>query len=106
MTVLNKLFDALCGPFVAERPVDQLYRKALQYLTGWRKCQIELDRVKRERALLVNFAKDVSKNYDHEEDAHRYDNGACRCCNADGVLEQVGETADGPYLPVPKEPTP
>ena len=41
---------------------------------------------------LVALAKDVSSNYDHEDDAHKYNNGCCRMCNAQAAIEADAAT--------------
>lgn len=36
------------------------------------------------------FLQDLVNNYDHEEDAHKHNNGACRACNAVALLVKLG----------------
>jgi hypothetical protein len=56
-----------------------------------------------EHAALVEFARDISRNYDHEDDAHRYDNGCCRCCKAEAVLKLL-ELTDAIGKPTESKP--
>ncbi len=55
---------------------------------NWQTCLDERDV---EIARLRKFAEGIRDGYDHEEDAHRYRNGACRVCQAVEVLAKLGE---------------
>jgi sigma54-dependent transcription regulator len=52
----------------------------------WRDIAALLNESAAELTRLRAFATDVAENYDHELDAHRYNNGACRKCNAEAAL--------------------
>lgn len=45
---------------------------------------------------LYVFVRDVATNYDHEDDAHRYDT-TCRMCDAEKLLEQMTKPVRGIY---------
>jgi hypothetical protein len=52
--------------------------------------------LRRERDGLTAFARDVTTNYDHDADAHRYNNGACLVCKAERALTRPTlERTDG-----------
>jgi hypothetical protein len=52
--------------------------------------------LRRERDGLTAFARDVTTNYDHDADAHRYNNGACLVCKAERALTRpTPERTDG-----------
>lgn len=42
--------------------------------------------------VLVKELESIRDGYDHDEDAHRYNNNACRCCNAETALKQYNQT--------------
>lgn len=51
----------------------------------------EADRLRAENERLRKALEDIERNYDHEDDAHKYNNGACRVCIARDALR----TEDG-----------
>lgn len=84
----NPELYALCmkhGAVIAKREkitqlaILDMYDEMLGLIT---KTKSDLD-------LLLKFAKDIASNYDHESDAHRYDNGACRVCKAVEIIAKV-----------------
>jgi hypothetical protein len=38
---------------------------------------------------LLAFAEGIVRGYDHDEDAHHHNNGACRVCNAERVIAKA-----------------
>lgn len=73
---------------------------------GWRPCKVEsvdeqIERVTRERDAekaratagekrFRAFVREIATGYDHDEDAHRHRNGACRVCNAEKLAAELG----------------
>jgi hypothetical protein len=88
-TLLAKLDETHCLKSEAEFQVAAVKKEAAKVAR----------KAKKERAVLVNFAKHINRNYDCDSDAHKYGT-PCRCCKAAEVLAEVGETAEGPYLKV------
>ena len=52
------------------------------------------DDLSRTVAAMGDFARGIAEGYDHEEDAHRYNNGACRVCRAEAILSRPDVTAE------------
>jgi hypothetical protein len=75
---------------IGERPTVSMYVEELL---------AELDAVTRERDdarhVLRRFVRDISGNYDHDADAHRYGHAdtQCRVCKADAITAALGGAA-------------
>lgn len=41
------------------------------------------------------FLEELATDYEHEESAHKHDNGACRRCNAVRLLKKLEQRSEG-----------
>jgi hypothetical protein len=50
----------------------------------------EVSRLRAANADMVRGFRSLARDYDHCEDSHRYDNGACRVCIAEEMVAKHG----------------
>lgn len=48
------------------------------------------EEMERQSEMLRAFVREIATGYDHDEDAHRHRNGACRVCNAEKLAAELG----------------
>lgn len=82
----------LCDPVKGCPPDPHNVHCAYPKCAKGRASAADLKRLK----LLTAFALDIADNYDHEADAHRHNNGACRVCKARKVLIVAATPEDTP----------
>lgn len=72
---------------IRQRAADVEAINAVQALHA--QAVAERDEARRQVEAMREVLHSIAVGYDHEEDAHRYNNGACRVCQAQDVLDAL-----------------